>query len=284
MHAALVRMQQLVCANRQSQKVNQIHTATSLTVSCPDIGRSNQQHVLHWAMVAMRQGQASRVPAALSGRIITTGHPEELWTEFKTIVQGVPPVPTPGWGTNTWCSFNLKVGNLAPMQIRMLSQGPIADKWYSYFTFALLLQLFKHFHGLPDQGTTAAKPIDIRQVPQGIRFRLRPYHHGSTEFTVEQEVLVLYALMQSLKDREARDLTISVIVSGTNVAVGYLDVVPPPLDSSAKNSTGVEVKSSTILTVDMNGSHFMSPQVEPSIARQLDILSARSHVEQVCGQ
>ena len=101
---------------------------------------------------------------------------------------------------------------------------------------------------------------------------------------MEQEVLVLYALMQSLKDREARDLTISVIVSGTNVAVGYLDVVPPPLDSSAKNSTGVEVKSSTILTVDMNGSHFMSPQVEPSIARQLDILSARSHVEQVCGQ
>ncbi|KAL8878370.1 MAG: hypothetical protein Q9192_008466 [Flavoplaca navasiana] len=284
MHAALLRMQQLVCANRQSQRVNQIYTTTSLTVTCPDVGRSNQQHVLHWAMVAMRQGQASRVPAALSGRILTTGHPEELWTEFTTIVQGVPPVATPGWGTNTWCNVNLKVGNLAPVQIRMLSQGPITDKWYSYFTFPLLLQIFRHLQGMPDQGTTAAKPIDIRQVPQGIRLRLRPFHHGSTEFTVEQEVLVLYALMQTLKDREARDLTISVIVGGTNVAVGYLDVVPPPLDSSAKNSTSVEVTNSTLLRVDMNGPHLILPQVDVSIARQLDIVGVRSHIEQVCGQ
>ncbi|KAL8880520.1 MAG: hypothetical protein Q9198_002093 [Flavoplaca austrocitrina] len=283
MHAALVSMQQLVCANRQNQTVIQIHTATGLTVSCPDVGQPNQQQVLQWAIVAMRQGQARRVPAALSGRIITTGHPEELWTEFATVVQGVPPVPTPGWGTNTWCSVNLKVGNLAPVQIRMLSQGPITDKWYSYFTFALMFQIFRHLQGIPDQGTTAAKPIDIRQMPQGIRFRLRPYHHGSTEFTVEHEVLVLYALMQMLKEREARSLTISVIVRGTNVAVAYLDVVPPPLDSSAKNSTGVEVSSSTLLTVDMNGSRLMSPQLELSIARQLDIISFRSHVEQWCG-
>ncbi|KAL8833567.1 MAG: hypothetical protein Q9176_007925 [Flavoplaca citrina] len=284
MHTALVRMQQLVCANRQSQKVNQIHTTTSLTVSCPDVGRSNQQHVLHWAMVAMRQGQAIKVPAALSGRIITTGHPEELWTEFTTVVQGVPPVATPGWGTNTWCNVILKAGNLAPMQVRMLSQGPITDKWYSYFTFALLFQIFKHLQTLPDQETTAARPIDIRQGPQGIRFRLRPFHHGSTEFTVEQEVLVLYALVQSLKDREARDLTISVIVGGTNVAVGYLDVVPPALDSSARNSTGVGVTNSTLLTVDTSGPHLMSPQAELSIAHQLDSLSARSRIEQVCGQ
>ncbi|KAL9628357.1 MAG: hypothetical protein Q9204_005939 [Flavoplaca sp. TL-2023a] len=283
MHAALLRMQELVCVNRQSQRVNQIHTATSLTVSCPDVGRSNQLHVLHWAMVAMRQEQAIRAPAALSGRIITTGRPEELWTEFTTVIQGVPPEPTPGWGTNTWCSVNLKAGNLAPMQIRMLSQGPITDKWYSYFTFALMFQIFRHLQGIPDQGTTAARPIDMRQVLQGIRFRLRPYHHGSTEFTVEHEVLVLYALMQMLKDREARGLTISVIVGGTNVAVGYLDVMPPPLDSSAKNSTSVEVTNSTLLRVDMNGSHLISPQLDVSIARQLEIISVRSHIEQVCG-
>ncbi|KAI4276859.1 MAG: hypothetical protein LQ337_002206 [Flavoplaca oasis] len=273
MHAALLRMQQLVCANRQSLKVNEFHTATSLSVSCPDVGHASQRQVLQWAMMAMRQGQARKGPAALSGRIITTGHPEELWTEFTTIVQGVPPVATPGWGTNTWCNINVRPGNLAPMQIRMLSQGPITDKWYSYFTFALLLQIFKHLQTLPNRRTTAARPIDIRLVPQGIRFRLRPYHHGSTEFTLEQEALVLYALMQMLKDMEARDLTISVIVGGASVAVGYLDVAPPRLDSSAKNSTGVEVSS---LTVDMNGSRLM-----PS---QLDIVGARGHVEQVCGR
>ncbi|KAI4218003.1 MAG: hypothetical protein LQ349_008914, partial [Xanthoria aureola] len=73
------------------------HTVTISTATCPDVGDASQDSVLHWAITAMEFGQAKNGPAALTGRIITSGHPHEVWTEFTTSVYlPVPKEITPG--------------------------------------------------------------------------------------------------------------------------------------------------------------------------------------------
>lgn len=95
MKAVLLQMQFRACANRQSQTIEQIHTATKLTVTCPNVGDGNQPRILASAMLALGFGQINHGPAALSGRIFTNGHPEELWAEFKPVVYPCPPHPSP---------------------------------------------------------------------------------------------------------------------------------------------------------------------------------------------
>ncbi|KAL8756894.1 MAG: hypothetical protein Q9199_002621 [Rusavskia elegans] len=280
MKAVLLQMQFRACANRQSQTLEQIHTATKLTVTCPNVGDGNQPRILASAMLALGFGQINNGPAALSGRIITNGHPEELWAEFKTVVYPVPAAPTPGWGKNTWQVTKATLRGHPPIQVRFQMRGPVVDKWYSYFTRTFLYQLGRGLSRRPDQDMTAPR-IDIIAAPQNIRFRLRPFHPGSLEFTVFDEIAVLDLFLRLLLENEARDMTISIMVNMVNVAVGYLDLEQPPMATNEGNSSEI---GKSIPAPTMNGTSLslpILPQSDPALARNLFEVAASINITAV---
>ncbi|KAI4095897.1 MAG: hypothetical protein LQ339_007135 [Xanthoria mediterranea] len=283
MGTALSGIRRVICANRQPQKVEAGHTATSVKATCPDVRDANQNSVLHWAIQAMQLGQAKNGPAALTGRVITSGHPNEVWTEFTTSVYlPVPKQITPGWGTNTWCYFNVRAPGLPVMQLRMLTRGPITDKWYSEFNRNLLIIIARRLEDRPHQETTPAMSLDVTQDPQGFRFRLGAYHPGSMEFTVKQELLVLVLLIDQLKTYEARDMTISVLSGGVPVAVGYLYIPPLLMGENGGNVTGVGASNSTLMIDGKAEPLLMLPHWEATIERELSRLSVGTEAPR-CG-
>lgn len=284
MSIALSGMRRVICANRQAQRVEAGHTATVVKATCPDVGGASQNSVLHWAIQAMELGQAKNGPAALTGRIITSGHPNKVWTEFTTSVYlPVPKEITPGWGTDTWCYFNVDSPGLPVTQLRMLTRGPIIDKWYSEFNRNLLIIIANHLQRRPHQETTPAISLDVTQDPQGFRFRLRAYHPRTMEFTVKQEVLVLILLIDHLKTYEARDMTISVLSGGVPVAVGYMDIPPLPVGENGGNATRVGASNSTLMIDGKPEPLLMLPHWEATIELELSRLSVGAEAPR-CGR
>ncbi|KAL8653597.1 MAG: hypothetical protein Q9226_003791 [Calogaya cf. arnoldii] len=201
-------------------------------------------------MSRLRLGQISCGPAGLPGRIITTGHAKEAWAEIKTVVLSVPAAPTPGWGKYTWQVTDAQIRGRPPMQVRLQSRGPIVDKRYSFLTREFVYQIARALQSSLDK-EVAAHRLDVTRATQEIRFRLRPFHPGSKELTVFDEIAVFDIFLRLLKDHGSRDLTISVMINGVNVAVGYLDLEEPPVATKGGNSSKIE---QLVPGPEMNGS------------------------------
>ncbi|KAL8847171.1 MAG: hypothetical protein Q9221_007772 [Calogaya cf. arnoldii] len=249
-----------------------------MTLTCPPVGDLNQPQILVSAKSRLRLGQISNDPAGLSGRIITNGHPQEVWADFKTGVLPVPAAPTPGWGTYTWQVVNAQPRCHPPMQVRFQSRGPIVDKWYSFFARDFVYQIAGVLQSSPDK-EVAAHRLDVTRVTQEVRFRLRPFHPGSKEFTVFDEIAVFDIFLRLLKDHEARDLTISVMIAGVSVAVGYLDLEQPPVATNGANSSKIEH-----LGPGMDGRRLLlsiSPQSNPALDYKLSELRANINITSV---
>ncbi|KAI4249861.1 MAG: hypothetical protein L6R42_008886 [Xanthoria sp. 1 TBL-2021] len=166
------------------------------------------------------------------------------------------------------------------MQVRFQTRGPVVDKWYSYFTRLFLSQLGRGLLRRPDQDMTAPR-IDLLGAPQNIRFRLRPFYPGSKEFTVFDEIAVLDLFLRLLRENEARDMTLSIMVDGVNVAVGYLDLEQPPMATNEGNSSEIGQSIPALAKDGTSLSLPILPQSDPVLARNLSKVAASINITAV---
>ncbi|KAL8903883.1 MAG: hypothetical protein Q9171_007245 [Xanthocarpia ochracea] len=235
------RMQPLVCPGEHEQTIQEYHTMTELRVSCFDTLFDMQETTIlvARAMRVLELGQSQYRPAALSGHI-STMHGVDF-AEFSTRLIDVPPLPSLGWGTLTWIRVEMTIGRRPLLKIRIQSELPNFDHWYSGWAREAILDVITGFEQEVVDKESPARPFIHTRQPHNIRLRLMLVQEAPPGlFRVEDEISALKVLLAVFLEREARNVIMSISLGGRYVAIAHLDFLTPPQTLAvAGNSTKI---------------------------------------------
>ncbi|KAL8928889.1 MAG: hypothetical protein Q9172_000726 [Xanthocarpia lactea] len=222
------RMQPLVCPGEHERLIQEYHTMTELRVSCFDTLFDMQETTIlvARAMRGLELGQSQFRPAALTGHVSTPGG---YIAEFSTRLIEVPPPPSPGWGPLRWIRVETTVGRRPLLKIRIQSELPNFDHWYSRWARQAIVGVITGFEQEVVDKESPARPFIHTRPPHNIRLRLMLVQEAPPGlFRVEDEIIALKVLLAVFLEREARNVVMSISLGGNYVAIAHLDFLTPP--------------------------------------------------------